>query len=90
MDVLLDVINYADDLAFTLGLFDDFGYDDFSTFDSSVPYDYYGYDNLAPYDINSYGLAPYDIYGYGGLAPLAAFGFDVLSSFDIYGYDRSV
>ena len=91
MDVLLDVINYADDLAFTLGLFDDFGYGDFSTFDSSVPYDNYGYDNLAPYDINSYdALAPLDIFGYVGLAPLAAFGLDALSPFDIYGYDRSV
>ncbi len=91
MDPLLDVIEYADDLAFTLGLYDDFGYDNFSTFDSSVPYDSYIYDDQVPYDINSNDVSiSFDIYGYGGLAPYDVFGFDALPPFDIYGYDGLV
>jgi Ca2+-binding RTX toxin-like protein len=95
MDTLSDLLNFADDIANTFGLFDDSIPGNFDPFDNSVPFpgDFNTFDNSVPFpgDFNTFdNSVPFDIFSYGGLATLAVFGLDALSPFDIYGYDRSV
>jgi Ca2+-binding RTX toxin-like protein len=79
MDIVLDLINFADDLAVTLGLVDGLLPGDFNTFDNSVPFDVFGYDGIAPFDVFGFdNLSPFDIYGYDRSVPYDFYGSNAL------------